>query len=363
MAAKYGLGSQTNIANEDNMSPMYADATDTSFYFTLERSSPEITNTNEGDYVVVIPDNIYDKPEEDETHAKDVKSGSQFYFTLEECSEDENESNEELSDEKKENKDETGDETCENGVQNVSIEIEKQDEINNDDTYVINIPNDVNGGGSKEETTAEDEEIYVIEIPKDENDLPSPEIKVDGYSGQPGEQEDNAATQTRVNSRSKEDEFRYDYDEIYENVNECLHVDNDETEAHKDAENFEQKTANSEENMGYLDDEILTQNKSEENATDNDNPRAETLLSDSTDCCNDNSTRNEDECYDDDDIYEDWEDNIIGRIPGESGEDLNECGDDMDPKNDFDIIKDQPSDCFYENLRHFRSSLVVQEIR
>ena len=88
----------------------------------------------------------------------------------------------------------------------------------------------------------------------------------------------------------------------------------------------------------------------------------ETLVSNFNECFSDSDTKNDDECYLDDDIYENWEDNI-GRLSVESRENLNELGDEVDPNNDFDIIKDQPySGCFYENLKHF-SPLVLQDIR
>ena len=395
MGMKYGLGLQSNGTNEEKFpeaSPVYADAndTDTRFYFTLERSSTGIKNTDEGDYVIPIPDNIYDKPEEDESlNMQDVKNGSQFYFTLEECSE---ENDKELSskntapqEESKDSNDDiydTAEETYGNGTQDVSIEIQEQDEVNDDDTYVINIPNNANGGSSesKEDSmkTTESKEMHVIEIPNDNNDLSSPEkgdeysrrigIKEDnndGYLEKSGADNDNATTETRVNSRSEDEFNQLDSDEIYQNVSESLHTKIHGNEANKNAKTSEQNAVHSQENMGYLDDEIVAQNKTEQNGMDNVNCHksyAETLVSDSNECLSDNDTKNDDECYLDDDIYENWEENIIGRLSGASREDLNELGDEVDPNKDFDIIKDQLSGCFYENLRHFRP-LVPQDIR
>ena len=389
MGMKYGLGLQSNGTNEEKFpvtSPVYADANDTNtrFYFTLERSSSTgITNNDEGDYVIPIPDNIYDKPEEDETlNMQDAKNGSQFYFTLEECSE---ENDKELSVKnivaQEENEDanddiyDTAEETYENGTQDVSIDIQEQDEINNDETYVINIPNNVNDRSreSKEDSikATEIEEMHVIEIPNDSNDLSLPE-KGDEYSGrirtednndgyliQSGAEEDNATTKKTVNPRPKDEFSQLDSTEIYQNVSECFYTEINGNEANKNAKTSEQNTVHSQENMGYIDDEISTQNKTEQNGMNNENCHeihVETFTSDSKKCLSDNDTRNDDECYLDDDIYENWEENIIGRLSGESKEDLNELV-------DFDIIKDQPSGCFYENLRHSRPSLVLQDIR
>ena len=126
--------------------------------------------------------------------------------------------------------------------------------------------------------------------------------------------------------------------------------------------------------MGYLDDETLTQNKTNFNQrqseTDDKNTyviQIETTASDSNDCSNENITRN-DQRYFDDDIYEDWEDNIIGRgttISGESGEEneTSKFGDEQYP-NDFDIAneQDQSSRCesFYQNLNVYKPPLVMQ---
>ena len=389
MGMKYGLALQSNGTNEEKLpetSPVYADANDanTRFYFTLERSSTRIKNIDEGEYVIPIPDNIYDKPEDDATlNIQDAKNGSQFYFTLEECSE-ENENDKELSVKnvalQEENKDsnddiyDTAEETYENGKQDVSIEIQEQDEMNNEDTHVINIQNNANSSESKEDSikTTEIKEMHAIEIPNDSNDLSVPE-KGDEYSRRIGIEEDNndeylvqsvATTQKTVNSRSEDEFSPKDSNEIYQNVSECFHTGNNENKANEITKT-EQNTVQSEENIGYIDDEILTQNRSEQNGMNNENCheiQVETLTSDSNDRLSDNNTRNDDKCYLDDDIYENWEDNIIGRLSGESREDFNELGDEVDPNKDFGIIKDQPSGCCYENLRHFRP-LVPQDIR
>ena len=387
MGMKYALGLQSNGTNEEKFpeaSPVYADAndTDTRFYFTLERSSTRIKNTDEGDYVIPIPDNIYDKPEEDESlNMQDAKNGSQFYFTLEECSE---ENDKELSVKntapQEENKDsnddiyDTAEETYENEIQDVSIEIQEQDEINDDDTCVINIPDNANGGSSESKDsmkTAEIKGMHVIEIPNDSNDLSSPEkgdeysrrigIKEDnndGYVEKSGADNDNATTETRVNSRSEDEFNQLDLDELYQNVSESLHTKIHGNEANKNAKTSEQNAVHSQENMGYIDDEIVAQNKTKQNGVNNENSHeihVETLVSDSSECLSDNDTKNDDECYLDDDIYENWEDNI-GRLSDESREDLNESGDEIDPN------KVSGCERFYENLTHFRP-LVMQDAR
>ena len=420
-----GKGPWSNGTGQDkhsDVSPMYADAndTDTSFYFTLERSPVEVTgDADEGTYVIAIPDNVYDKPEDDTTielnnGGTNIQGGGQFYHTLEECS-GQNESDEELS--------------CQNIVpketekqDGVSIEIEEH-EMSDDDTYVINIPNDENGmkyklsgAESKGETTESEnedtEQTYVVNIPNEKIDAPKVSPKIngdkplrqigiekdidDGYSGQLGVEEDNCDRQKRINSSSAEDEFgpkvdRYDSEEIYENVNACLYPNNEGHVAHKmlpeefsipvkNEKSSEKNTAaaNSQENLGYIDDEILAQNKTKgnarQNSIDNDNTCAIQVETLASACLSGNNTRNDNQCYFDDDIYEDWEDNIIGRakiVSGESGDELNASADEQNESGDeiyqnFDIINEQDQDSsesFYQNLKDFRPSLVMQDVR
>ena len=133
-------------------------------------------------------------------------------------------------------------------------------------------------------------------------------------------------------------------------------------------------TVHSQDNLGYLDDETLTQNKTnfsqKQSETDDENTyviQIKTTASDSNDCSSENTTRN-DQRYFDDDIYEDWEDNIIGRgttISGESGEEneINKFGDE-EYQNKLDITneQDQGSRCesFYQNLNVYKPPLVMQ---
>ncbi|CAB3997238.1 Hypothetical predicted protein, partial [Paramuricea clavata] len=414
-----GKGPWLNDTDQDkhsDVSPVYADAndTDTSFYFTLERNPAEVTaDADEGTYVIAIPDNVYDKPEDDTTMelnngGTNIQGGGQFYHTLEEC-------DEELS--------------CQNTVpketekqDGVSIEIEEH-ELSDNDTYVVNIPNDENGmkyklseAESKGETTESEnedtEQTYVVNIPNENIDAPKVSPKIngdkslrqigiekdinDGYSGQLGVEEDNCDRQKRINSSSAEDEFGpkvdgYYSEEIYENVNTCLYPNNEGHVAHKmlpeefsiavkNETNSENNTAaaNSQGNLGYIDDDLLAQNKIDENARqnsiDNDNThvvQVETLASARL---SENTTRNDNQCYFDDDIYEDWEDNIIGRVKtvsGESGDELNASADEQNESGDeiyqnFDIINEQDQDSgesFYQNLKDFRPSLVMQDVR
>ena len=125
--------------------------------------------------------------------------------------------------------------------------------------------------------------------------------------------------------------------------------------------------------MGYFDDET-SQNQTNFNPiqseTDDENTyviQIETTASDSDDCPSENTRRN-DQSYFDDDIYEDWEDNIIGRgttVSDESGEEneLNKFGDE-ECQNKFDIIneQDQGSRCesFYQYLNAYKPLLVMQ---
>jgi hypothetical protein len=407
MGRNYGFGSKSNGTDEEHadVSPMYADANDTNtrFYFTLERHPAGTTDVKDGDYVIVIPESIYDKPEVDRTmKTQDTNENgeSQLYFTLEECSE-QNNSDKEQSCQKivpQENKDstddiyDTADEMRENGIQNgVSIEIKEQEEMSDDDIYVI--PNDVNDKGNTIQKENEDnnEQVHVVNIPNDRDDSQkvssknedhecSKQMGIDNdaeYSGQLEVEDENVDvdTQKRKNSSTEEDKFEQDCEKIYQNVNACLYPDNKgdvprkvlpaERSTHvKIGNNSEEATANSQMNLGYLDEEILTQNKIKENTVNNENPHViqkETMANDSNECLNENTTKNDNQCYVDDDIYEDWEDNIICRVntvSGESGDDLNDSGN--EPGDD---IYQHDQESFYENLRHLRPSLVMQNIR
>ena len=383
---------------------MYADANDTNtrFYFTLERNptgKADITDKDDDSYVIVIPDeNIYDKPEDDTTTDDNLRvdtneGRSQFYHTLEECCEQTGEENREGKE-------------CQNGKQDkVSIEIEEQNEINDEDTYVITIPNEVDG--KENETSGEDteskrdeiqtenedmEQAYIDNISNDENDSSkmnddedSQQIGMDegnGYLGQLEAEEDNVGTRKRINSESNEDELGQHVDSneserIYENVNACLSESHNDLLADSSSVNISEKnttTVDSQRNLGYLDDETLTQNKTNfsqrQSETDDENTyviQIETPASDSNDCSSENTTRN-DQRYADDDIYEDWEDNIIGRgttVSGESGEEdeLNKFGDE-EYQNKFDIANEQDQglrcESFYQNLNVYKPPLVMQ---
>ena len=383
---------------------MYADAneTNTRFYFTLERNptgKTDITDKDDDSYVIVIPDeNIYDKPEDDTTTDENLRvdtneGGSQFYHTLEECCEQTGEENREGKE-------------CQNGKQNeVSIEIEEQDKMNDEDTHVITIPNEVDGNENEtsgEDTESKRDEIqtenegmeqacidnisnYETDSSKMNDDENSKQIGMDEgnrYLGQLGAEEDNVGTRKRINSESKEDKLGqhgdiYESEKIYENVNACLSKSHNDLAADSSSGNISEKnttTVHSQDNLGYLDDETLTQNKTNFNQrqseTDDENTyviQIETTASDSNDCSHENTTRN-DQLYFDDDIYEDWEDNIIGRgttISGESGEEneTSKFGDEEYP-NDFDIAneQDQSSRCesFYQNLNVYKPPLVMQ---
>ena len=376
---------------------MYADANDTNarFYFTLERNptgKADITNKDDDSYVIVIPDeNIYDKPEDDTTTddnpCVDTNEGrSQFYHTLEECCEQTGEENCE-------------DTQCQNGKQDeVSIEIEEQDKMNDEGTYVITIPNEVDG--KKNETSGEETESRRDEIQTENEDVEqacidnisnyendsskmnddenSKQIEMDegnGYLGQLEAKEDNVGTRKRINSESKEDELGqhvdiHESEKIYENVNACLSESNNDLPADSSSVNISEKntlTVDSQDNLGYLDDETLTQNKTNfsprQSETDHENDSA----SDSNDISSKNTTRN-DQGYFDDDIYEDWEDNIIGRgttvsDQSEEQDEFNRIGDE-EYQNKFEIVneKDQSSRCesFYQNLNVYKPPLVMQ---
>ena len=376
---------------------MYADANDTNtrFYFTLERNptgKTEITDKDDDSYVIVIPDeNIYDKPEDDTTTDDNPRvdtneGGSQFYHTLEECCEQTGEENCE-------------DTQCQNGKQNeVSIEIEEQDKMNDEDTYVITTPNEVDG--KENETSGEDnksrrdeiqtenedmEQACIDNISNYENDSSkmnddenSKQIGMDegnGYLGQLAAEEDNVGTRKRINSESNEDELGQHVDsneseKIYENVNACLSESHNDLPADSSSVNIPEKnitTVDSQDNLGYLDDETLTQNKTNFNQrqseTDDENTyviQIGTTESDFNNFSSENTARN-DHGYFDDDIYEDWQDNIIGRGTTESGEKDLGNGEYQD---EFDIVnkQDQNSRCesFYQNLNVYKPPLVMQ---
>ena len=355
MGRNYGFGSKSNGTDQEHadVSPMYADANDTNtrFYFTLERHPAETTDVKEGDYVIVIPESIYDKPEVDRTmKTQDTNENgeSQLYFTLEECSE-QNNSDKEQSCQKivpQENKDstddiyDTADEMRENGIQNgVSIEIKEQEEMSDDDIYVI--PNDVNDKGDTVQKENEDnnEQVCVVNIPNDRDDSQkvssknedhecSKQMGIDNdaeYSGQLEVEDENVDvdTQKRKNSSAEEDKFEQDCQKIYQNVNACLYPNNKGDVPHK----------------------VLPAERSTHVKIGNNSEKATA-----------NSQINVD-----DDIYEDWEDNIICRVntvSGESGDDLNDSGN--EPGDD---IYQHDQESFYENLRHLRPSLVMQSIR
>lgn len=379
---------------------MYADANDTNtrFYFTLERNptgKAEITDKDEHSYIIVIPENIYDKPEDDTTaddnlHVDTNEGGNQFYHTLEEC----------------ENEEENCENTeCQNGNDEVSVRIEERDKMNDEDTYVIPIPNEVDG--KENETSGKDTESNRDEIQTENEDMEQECVdsfanyendpnndedsqigiaEGNGYLGRLGAEGDNVGTKKRVNSESKEDELGqhvdiYESDQIYENVNACLSESHDDLSADSSSVNIPEEnttTVDSQDNLGYLDDETLTQNKTNprQSETDDENTfviQIETTASDSNDCSSENTARN-DQCYFDDDIYEDWEDNIIGRrttVSGESAEELNKSGNnelnrfgDEEYQNEFDITneQDQSSRCesFYQNLNVYKPPLVMQ---
>ena len=374
----------------------------------MERNPTGKTDTTDKDddsYVIVIPDeNIYDKPEDDTTTDDNLRvdtneGGSQFYHTLEECRKQTGEENCE-------------DTQCQNGKQDeVSIEIEEQDKMNDEGTYVITIPNEADG--KENETSGEDTESKRDEIPTENEDMEqacidnisnyendsskmnddenSKQIGMDegnGYLGQLGAEEDNVDTRKRTNSESNEDELGqhgdiYEPDKIYENVNACFSESHNDLLADSSSVNISEKnisTVDSQDNLGYLDDETLTQNMTNfsprQSETDDENTyviQIETLASDSNDFSSKNTTRNN-QRYVDDDIYEDWEDNIIGRgttVSGESRGDLNEFGEDelnrfgdeeYQKKCNIANEQDQSSRCesFYQNLNVYKPPLVMQ---
>ena len=206
--------------------------------------------------------------------------------------------------------------------------------------------------------------------------------EVNGYLGQLGAEEDNVGTRKRINSVSNEDEMGqhvdiYESGKIYENVNVCSSEFHKDLLADSSSVNISDKnitTVDSQDNLGYLDDETLTQNKTNfsqrQSETDDKNTyviQIETTASDFNDCSSENTTRN-DQRYFDDDIYEDWEDNIIARgttVSGESGkeDELTRFGNE-EHQNEFDIVneQDQSSRCesFYQNLNVYKPPLVMQ---
>ena len=374
---------------------MYSDANDTNtrFYFTLERNptaKAEITDKDDESYVIVIPDNICDKPEDDTSADESLRfdtneGGSQFYHTLEECCEQTEEQNWQNTE-------------CRNEKQgDISIGIEERDEMDNEDTYVIAIPDEENRG--KYEISEEDakkvrreaqtenedfEQEYVDNISNQENswsrmnDVHLGQIGIEeghGYLGQLETDEDNSGAQQRINSESTRDELgdvKYESEEIYENFSVCFSESQDNLSANSSRVKIPGEnttTVDSQDNLGYLDDETLGQNKTNYNDENNYVIQIEPTGSDSNECSSKNTKENE-QRYFDDDIYEDWEDNIITRgrtISRESGEDLNEHADEELAKiggEDYHVVKeqDQSSRCesFYQNLNVYKPPLVMQ---
>ena len=363
---------------------MYADANDTNtrFYFTLERNptaKPEITDKDDDSYVIVIPDNICDKSEGDTSADESLRvdtneGGSQFYHTLEECCEQTEEQNWENTE-------------CRNEKQgDISIRTEERDEMYNEDTYVIAIPDEENREKYEiSEVQTENEDIQqgkVDNIAKQENnsskmnDVDLGRIGIGhGYLGQLETDEDISGTQQLINSESRNDELgdvKYESEEIYENVSVCLSESQDNLSGNSSRVKIPGEnttTVDSQDNLGYLDDETLGQNKTNYNDENNYVIQIESTGSDSNECSSENTTGNE-QRYFDDDIYEDWEDNIITRgrtISRESGEDLNEYVDEELSKiggEEYHIVKeqDQSSRCesFYQNLNVYKPPLVMQ---
>ena len=375
---------------------MYTDANDTNtrFYFTLERNptaKAEITDKDDDSYVIVIPDNICDKPEGDTSADESLRvdtneGGSQFYHTLEECHEQTEEQNWENTE-------------CRNEKQgDISIRIEERDEMYNEDTYVIAIPDEENrekyeiseedAKKVRHEVQTENEDIQqgnVDNIANQENDSPRMNddvhlgqigIEGHGYLGQLETDEDISGTQQLIiNSESTNDELgdvKYESEGIYENVSVCLSESQDNLSGNSSRVKIPGEnttTVDSQDNLGYLDDETLGQNKTNYNDENNYVIQIEPTRSDSNECSSKNTTENE-QRYFDDDIYEDWEDNIITRgrtISRESGEDLNEYADEELSKiggEEYHIVKeqDQSSRCesFYQNLNVYKPPLVMQ---
>ncbi|XP_028407985.1 uncharacterized protein LOC114530597 isoform X2 [Dendronephthya gigantea] len=375
---EHGSGKEWDVSHQNcNVSPLYADATDTTtrFYFSLERDATKSAETqvsiedDEGSYVIAIPENIYDKPEDsmeegtptDEEHALDA---GQLYFTLEECSEEE-ENNEtiRINVVPEANADYTdgiydvAEEMCENGTRDeVVIENEEQDKMNDDRPYVISIPNGAN------EYEEGEEEFNVINEPDDMNGEPSEQMRIETTGDG-----DDGCVEIKVdknNECSENSGVEMDFDNsesIYENVTACLqpesqahaHVNNAKisevvTATTGDKNMITTKTfsyENSQENMGYLDDEVLTHSETEGTLQNNGNGKPHFVPNKSlaSECFSDENESEYKECHDDDDIYEDWEDNIVGRTEELGLNQVSGCGD------------------FYQNVRDMRLSLVMQK--
>ena len=394
---------------QPDKSPVYADANDTNtqFYFTLERhpvgnGADETGNTIEDEeaYVIPIPDNIYDKTDDDMSTGQTNAEGlSQFYFTLEQCAEE------------GENEDDFG---CENSPSEgstesvevrerqggVSIDIE-DDQVSDEDAYVISMPieenektvSEANGGEINTTDIGNDmaEKSFAVNIPEDANDS-VPEVKDREYTRRTkiedrkehGKrmQEDSKGREDKVNSKLEAEKFEQDIEgdgseEIYQNVKN-LYSSGKENESHKILleecpENVRNTTENFDHgqvNLGLLDDEVSTQSDSELNKRQNKTDKSsyviqiETKASDSSNYTSENIA-GDDERYSDDEIYENWEDNIIGRgksAVDESEVHLDESGDDIYENNTSDIVGEGQSygrENFYQNVRDFRPSLVM----
>ena len=389
---------------------MYADANDTNtqFYFTLERhpvgnGADETENTIEDEeaYVIPIPDNIYDITDDDVSTGQTNAEGlSQFYFTLEQCVEE------------SENEDDFG---CENSPSEkstesvevrerqggVSIDIE-DDQVSDEDAYVISLPIEENektisgANGGETNTAAIGIDMagksFAINIPEDAQDslakvkdreyTTRTRIEEDRKEHGKRMQEDSKGGEDKVNSELEAEKFEQEIEgdgsqEIYQNVKN-LYSSGKENEPHKILleecpENVRNTTENFDHgqvNLGLLDDEVPTQSDSELNKRQNKTDKSryviqiETKASDSSNYMSENIA-GDDARYCDDEIYENWEDNIIRRgkrAVGESEIDLNESGDDIYENNTGDIVGEGQSygrENFYQNVRDFRPSLVM----
>ena len=113
---------------------------------------------------------------------------------------------------------------------------------------------------------------YENDSSKMNHDEDSQQIRMEegnGYLGQLGAEKDNVGIRKRIISESKEDELGqhvdiYESEKIYENVNACLSESHNDLLADSSSVNISEKnvtTVDSQDNLGYLDDETLTQNK------------------------------------------------------------------------------------------------------
>lgn len=311
----------------------------------MERPIDETTiDVDDGKYVVVIPENVYDTPEnENEVVSKNENEG-QVYHTLEECSE--------------ENEAAIGNENFTPVTHNIKDRDEKDrvqnivstgtDYTSDEDTYVINIPSDgisetdIYSNGCSKITTESEVGVEKITI-----DIRNDSTDTDGYLGQAVTHKDIEEN----SGKSVKDEDTVDTNEdIYQNVNECLNPKNNEgrisqkpltkdyavqvekrqiTTIHNTkTEDVPNEQDYSHENTGYIDDEILPHNGREESSVDDDSPYVIQV-----EALNESNGSRDSPRYFDDDIYEDWEDNIIGRtksLRDESRDELDaECEDDI----------------------------------